>query len=66
MLNRQEIKSKVPKGYNTLIAQRAGVHPNAVSQYLNGKNNSMKIEIATLEILAELSDKKKELLQRIA
>jgi hypothetical protein len=64
-MERQQLKAKVPYGYGKMIAQRAGVKEQAVSQFLNGKNDNVKIELATLEILAELSDKKNSLLARI-
>lgn len=65
MIDRNELKRKLPGGYQKEIAQRAGVSLAAVSRYLNNKNNNNKVEIAVLELLAELSDKKKELLNRI-
>ncbi|MDP9076266.1 MAG: hypothetical protein M3O71_02485 [Bacteroidota bacterium] len=64
-MERQELKSKVPHGYGKLIAKKAGVKEQAVSQFLNGKNDNVNIELATLEILAELSEKKNSFLARI-
>lgn len=64
-MERQELKAKVPHGYSKMIAKRAGVKEQAVSQFLNGKTDNVKIELATLEILAELSEKKSRLLARI-
>jgi transcriptional regulator with XRE-family HTH domain len=64
-MERKELKEKVPHGYGALIAERAGVTKQAVSQFLNGKNDNVSIELATLEILAELSEKKNSLLARI-
>lgn len=66
MINRKELKEKVPYGYGKKIAEKAGVSQKVVSDYLNGKINSEKVEIATLEILAEISMKKKLLLEQIS
>lgn len=66
MLNRTELKKQVPRGSATTIAQKAGVTTKTVSEYLNGKNNNIKVELAVLEVLAELNKKKKELLAQIA
>lgn len=65
MLNREEIRLKVPHGYQHKIAEKAGTSQAAVSKYLKGKSNSEKIEMAVLEILAELSQRKKQLLDQI-
>ncbi len=65
MIDRDNLKKKLPNGYHKEIALRAGVSLAAVSRYLNGKSNNNKVEFALLELLAELSDKKKELLKRI-
>jgi transcriptional regulator with XRE-family HTH domain len=64
-MERDELKLKVPHGYGKIIAEKAGVKEQSVSQFLNGKNNNVNIELATLEILAELSEKKNALLARI-
>jgi transcriptional regulator with XRE-family HTH domain len=64
-MERKELKSKVPYGYGKLIAKKANVSNQAVSQFLNGKNDNVDIEMATLELLAELSEKKQGLLARI-
>jgi transcriptional regulator with XRE-family HTH domain len=64
-MDRKELKSKVPHGYGEKIAKKAGVTKQAVSQFLSGRNNNVQIELATLEILAELSEKKNGFLARI-
>lgn len=66
MISRQELKKRVPFGYGKKIAKRAGVSQKSVSDYLNGHTNSERIETATLEILAEISSKKKRLMQAIS
>jgi transcriptional regulator with XRE-family HTH domain len=66
MLNRKQLKSKIPFGYGKEIAKRAGVTQKHVSDYLNGRANSERVEMAVLEVLAELNTKKKILLQQIA
>ena len=64
-MNRIELKNHIPHGYGKIIAAKANVSERSVSNYLSGKNNSCKIEMAALEILAELSDKKKGLTEKI-
>lgn len=65
MVNREELAKKIPYGYGKKIAERAGVSPAFVSKWMQGKADSEKVEIATLEILAELNQKKKLLLSLI-
>ncbi len=65
MIDRKELRKKVPHGYMKKIAERAGVNQVSVSEYFGYKNNSEKIENAVLEVLVELSEKKKKLLALI-
>lgn len=65
MINRQEMNKKLPYGYRKQVAKRAEVSIQTVSRYLNGKQNSERVENSVLEILAEISSKKKELLDKI-
>jgi Transcriptional regulators len=64
-MERKDLKEKLPYGYAKLVAERAGVSSHSVSRFLNGYNNSVKIENATLEILSELYSQKKKLLKNI-
>jgi len=64
-MERKELKAKVPHGYGKIIAKRAGTTVQAVSQFLNGKNDNIAVEMAVLEVLAELSEKRNNLLARI-
>lgn len=66
MINRKELRKKVPHGYCKVIAERAGVNISQVSYYFSGKGNSERVENATLELLSELSEKKKSLLNMIS
>ena len=65
MIDRNEVRKKVPYGYCKKIAIRAGGNPTQVSNYFSGKGNSERVENATLEILTELSERKKRLLGNI-
>ncbi len=60
MLNRKELKEKVPHGYGKKIAERANVSLPSITKWFKGQLDSDKIEIAVLETLAEISDNKKE------
>lgn len=65
MITRKELVDKIPYGYAKTIAKRAGVSKDFMSRWMAGKANSEKVEMATLEVLAELSQKKKNLLSQI-
>jgi hypothetical protein len=66
MINRKEIKKKVPYGYGKVIAERAGVSTRYVSKFLNDSDvKSERVEIATSEVPAELNNKKKLLIAQI-
>lgn len=64
-MTRNELKNMVPHGCGKIIAEKAGVSQRSVSLFLNGKNNSYKVEKAVLETLAELKTQQKELLEKI-
>ncbi len=64
-MNIQEIKNHIPHGYGKVIAERAGVTEKSVSNFLTGKTKSIKIEMAALEVLAELNTKKSALSEKI-
>jgi len=64
-MNAQEIKNLIPHGYGKVIAERAKVTPRTVSLFLTGKSKSIKVEMAALEVLAELNTKKNTLSQKI-
>ena len=66
MIDRKELKKKVPYGYGKLIATKAGVTPRYVSKFLNKSEvKSEKVEMTTLEVLAELSQRKNLLIAQI-
>lgn len=66
MILRTEIRKKIPYGYGRVIAKRAGVSTSFLSRYLNNSDvKSERVEIATLEVLAELSQKKQTLITQI-
>jgi DNA-binding LacI/PurR family transcriptional regulator len=64
-MDRKELKAKVPHGYAKKIAEKAGVNRITVSNWLNGRSDNVSVEMAVLEIVAELSEKKNSLLARI-
>ena len=65
-MTREELKSKIPHGSAKMIAEKAGVNIVTVSKWINGTSNNVNVEIAILEVLAELSEKKNALLARIS
>lgn len=59
MIERIEIKKKIPYGYGRIIAKKAGVTEQFVSKYLNDSEiNSRRVELATLEVLEEIKQSK--------
>ncbi len=62
MVNRKELRSKIPKGYCKIIADKAGVTNQAVSSYFSAKINSEKVEIAALEVVAQLKQERLKLI----
>ncbi|WP_295714396.1 hypothetical protein [Mucilaginibacter sp.] len=64
-MTRKELKSKIPHGYAKIIAEKAGVNRITVSNWLNDKSDNPLVELAVLEIVADLSEKKNSLLKRI-
>lgn len=57
-MNKQELKKILPHGYTQKIADKLGVHRNTVTNCLNGKTDSPTVELAILEALAELKEKR--------
>lgn len=64
-MERSELKAKIPYGYSKKIAEIAGVEKAAVSAFLNGKNNSVKIELACLKVIVELNNERRSLYAQI-
>lgn len=65
MMDRKELRKKLPHGYCKIIAERAGVNQTQVSNYFSGRGNSERVENATLEVLSEITKMKKKLLNDI-
>lgn len=63
MINRKELRKRIPRGYCYKIAEKAGVTAISVSKYFAGLHNSERIENAALEVIAELNKEKKQLLK---
>lgn len=65
MVDRIELRKKVPHGYCSIIAKKAGVSQTSVSAYFSGNMNSEKIEKAALVIAAEIVKEKQRLIAAI-
>lgn len=62
MPTKEEIKSKLPRGYLTIIAAKAKVTRSAVTRYFNGSTKSSPaIEKAALECAIEYQTSLKQL-----
>jgi len=66
MLDRKKIKEKIPHGYGKIVAKKAGVTEKSVSDYLNSRLNSERIEIAALEVIAQIQQSKNQLVSQIS
>lgn len=65
MLDRKKIRENIPHGYGKVIAEKAGVSPKSVSEYLNNRTNSERIEQAALEVIAQVQQTKNHLISQI-
>ncbi len=66
MLNRAEVRKKIPYGYGKLIADRAGVSQRFVSKFFNDENvKSKKVANVTLQVLEELKSNEQEFNNRL-
>ena len=66
-MDRQELRSKMPYGFQKVIAERAGVSQKSVSFWFNGrtKRYNGKIEMVVLQVAAEISEEKRKLIDKI-
>jgi predicted transcriptional regulator len=64
-MTREELKKSIPHGYCKKIAVEAGVTTKAVSQFLSGKSNSLKIELAALKVIGGIEMQKSALMKKI-
>ena len=65
-INREALRKMIPHGYLKIIAQKISVSERSISNYLTGRTKqSIKIENAILEELAQISKKRKALLKEI-
>ncbi|QTE39505.1 hypothetical protein J3L18_10750 [Mucilaginibacter gossypii] len=58
-MTREELKSKIPHGYAKMIAEKAGVNRVTVSNFLNGRNDNIMVELAALEVVADVEQKRR-------
>lgn len=64
-ITREKLKAMIPQGYCKVIAEKAGVSRKSVSDFLSGRSDSHRVEMATLEVVASLAKKKAELLKDV-
>ncbi len=65
MVDRKELKRKLPYGYKKKIAKILGVTPVAVSMYFAYKLNSLRIEKAVIRVVEKLEKEENERLDRM-
>lgn len=53
-MKKEYYNSALPHGYRVKVAALAGVKVQAVSDFLHGRNNSIRIENAILTTLAQI------------
>lgn len=64
MIDRKELRKKLPYGYCKVIAKELGVTKSTISLYFRGKTNSERVETAVLKKVAELNEAKQELMKQ--
>ena len=65
MIDRNYLKQQMPRGAGKLLAEKIGVTPKSISNYMTGKTNSGKIELAVLKFVGELKKEKNQLLKKV-
>lgn len=65
MIDRKELRKRLPRGYIKQIAKLAKVTPAAINLYFSNKNNSYVIERAVLDVLDKLEKEREEILSQI-
>lgn len=65
MVDRKELRKRLPRGYVKEVAKLAKVTTCAVSYYFSYKINSHVIERAVLDIVVKLEKEREELLSQI-
>jgi AcrR family transcriptional regulator len=65
MVNRKRLRKKIPYGAISEIAEKAGVSRTAVANYFSGKYKSSKVENAALQLVADIQNQKKSLLNQM-
>jgi predicted transcriptional regulator len=53
----------LPHGTVKRVAEKAGVHNTAVSGFLKGRNQSLRIEFAVLQVIAEIRKERERLMR---
>jgi predicted transcriptional regulator len=53
----------LPHGTIKRVAEKAGVHNAAVSGFLKGRNQSLRIEFAILHVIAEIRKERERLMK---
>lgn len=64
-MTREQLKSKIPHGSAQKIADKAGVNRITVSNFLNGRSDNIAVELACLEVIAEIETKRRNLYAQI-
>lgn len=59
-MKKVDYKELLPHGYQSLVAERAGVTRQVVSRFVNGRSTNIKVELAILDVLSELKAEREE------
>ncbi len=65
MIDRSHIKQEMPRGMGKMVAEKIGVTPKSVSNYLTGKTNSNKIEMAILQSISDFKKERRKLIKEV-
>lgn len=65
MVDRKELRKRLPRGYVKEVAKLAKVTPAAVALYFSYQNNSYIIERAVLDVLNKLEIEREKVLSQL-
>lgn len=65
MVDRVELRKKIPYGYCKKVSEALNITPQYLSAYFSGRVNSERIENALLKVADKIEKKNQELLDQI-
>ena len=63
-MDKQALKEKITYGMIKEIAQKNGLSTKTVSNFINGRSNSLKVERAVLSVITQLNNDRSNALNK--